>query len=330
MKEKDIKGLLEAYREEVQNGAHWESREAYLDRCRNVYDKYCIGKTTEEQVLTWLALLKKPLFLGVYESFSTGDMAMLNDALAQGARHAQNGAIHASGVDHSLYAFRILPELLAANLFERVPMLLPETLGLSNNGYITGIPIINLFMALWYERTDYAETARVQAEKCLQHKRNITHMGVMRYLLALLDKDCDMASEQLAVICQGCRRSSDFGETKFTRSFAVQAHGWYNLSNYVYGGALEGQVRMPEESNFSQALALWQREHGYIPGGMYIVYPAPMELVNVVLNAEPPATTLRALSNSRKLCIDADSFKERMVQNVLRLCAGDVSENERK
>lgn len=321
MKEKDIKALLEAYREEVQSGVYWESREAYLDRCRSVYEKYCAGKTIEEQVSAWLALLKNPLLLGIYESFSTGNMALLNNALAQGARHSQNGAVYASGVDHSLYAFRVLPELLAANLFERVPLLLPETLGLSSNGYITGIPIINLFMALWYERADYAKTARTQAEKCLQHKRNIMHMGVIRYLLALLDKDCDAASKQLAVICQGCRRSGDFGATKFTRGFSVQAHGWYNLSHYVYGGALEGRVKMPEESNFSKELALWQREHGYTPGGMYIDYPAPMEIITTILNAEPPATTLRELPNSRKLCIDADAFKERMVQNILRQCA---------
>ena len=39
-------------------------------------------------------------------------------------------------MDHSLYAFRVLPELLAANLFSRVQQLVPETLGLSDNGYI--------------------------------------------------------------------------------------------------------------------------------------------------------------------------------------------------
>ena len=317
MKEKDRKALLEAYREEVKNGSHWESREVYLDRCRGVYEKYCAGKSTEEQVLTWLVLLKSPLFLGIYESLSSGDMALLNDTLAQAARHEQNGAVHASGVDHSLYAFRVLPELLAANLFSRVPQLVPETLGLSDNGYITGIPIINLFMALWYEREDYAEAARSQAEKCLQHKRNIAHMGLIRYLLALLDKDCDTASEQLAVICQGLRRSTDFGATKFTRGFAIQAHGWYNLSHYVYGGALKGQVQIPEESNFSKELALWQQENGYVPGGMYMTYPEPLELIHAVLNAGPPATTLRKLPNSRKLCIDADTFKALMVQNIL-------------
>ena len=88
----------------------------------------------------------------------------------------------------------------------------------------------------------------------------------------------------------------------------------------MYGGELEGQVRMPEESNFSQELALWQWDHGYTPGGMYIDYPAPMEIVTTILNAKPPATTFRELPNSRKLCIDADAFTERMVQNILRLC----------
>ena len=54
-----------------------------------------------------------------------------------------------------------------------------------------------------------------------------------------------------------------------------------------------------------------------MPGGMYMTYPAPLELIDAVLNAEPPATTLRKLPNSRKLCIDADTFKAQMVQNIL-------------
>lgn len=163
---------------------------------------------------------------------------------------------------------------------------------------------------------DTLEANRDHCEGSLS-EQNIAHMGLIRYLLALLDKDCDTASEQLAVICQGLRRSNDFGETKFTRSFAIQAHGWYNLSHYVHGGALKGQVRMPEESNFSQELALWQQENSYVPGGMYMTYPVPLELIHAVLNAEPPATTLRKLPNSRKLCIDADAFKTQMVQNIL-------------
>lgn len=35
----------------------------------------------------------------------------------------------------------------------------------------------------------------------------------------------------------------------------------------------------------------------------------------------PPATTLGGLPDSGKLCIDTDAFQDRMMQNILRLCA---------
>lgn len=82
-----------------------------------------------------------------YNAFKTHDMEMLNDILYETAHLLQMCNISSTGTDHSYYGLRITPNLLAANMMDRVKLLLPEDNGVSTSSYI-GVAIANLLMEL--------------------------------------------------------------------------------------------------------------------------------------------------------------------------------------
>jgi hypothetical protein len=327
--------FLKAYRAEyekaktIPGAGAFPDEDAYLAEYIHTYEKYIKNESSEHQILLWLTMLRSPEKLGFRKAFATDDMALLNDALFQAAVFGHARRIWASGCDHCANVWTVFT-VLAAGLAERVPLLLPEELGVSGNGHPVSVAITNLLMALWYRREDFEAAGRKKAEKTLNTKQTATDHAAIRYLLALSDGNLAEASAQLDLYCRGVPRVQEFGVTKLDKLFWPRAHGLYNLAFAVWGKDKAEAIAAPEQDCFCGDLARWQIEHDFHPGKLFLEYPAPMDLVNRILLCTPPAYTLHQPylhaeerentilpKNRKQYTAHAELFKERLVTKVL-------------
>lgn len=318
----------EAYRKEYEKDAAgnvpgvYKDKDAYLADCFHTYENYCAGKPPDVQVRKWLALLGSPNLLGFKTAFLSSSPELLNDALYQSAAIGHAQKIWATGFDHCANVWTAL-DALAAGMNERVPLLLPEDLGMSSNGHSVTVAAANLLMAVWYGRKDFEEDGRKKAEQALGTKQPASDHAVIRYLAAILDGDAAEAGVQLDLYCRGVSGMRDFGLTKLEKMFWPRAHGLYNLAFAVWKKEKAMTVPVPEPDCFCKDLAQWQTEHDFSPGRLFIEYPEPMGLVNKILYCTPPKYTLhqpyldtkKSYKNQRFAF--AERFREQMVEKVM-------------
>jgi hypothetical protein len=284
--------FIRAYQKEYENNpSAYRDTAHYLNICLHTHESCCKSKPQELQIRHWLLFLPDPELLGYKMAFLSGDAALLNDALYQSAviTHAQK--ISDSGCDHCTNA-RAALKALAAGLTERVPLLLPEELGMSTNGHPVPVTISNLIMALWYKRADFEAESRKKAERTLGTKQSAIDHAAIRYLVALLDEDAPEAGAQLELYCRSVARVQEYGVTKLNKLFWPFAHGLYNLAFAVWEKTKALTIPLPETDCFCAGFAKWQIEHDFQPGKLFVEYPAPLDLVDRILCCVPPACTL--------------------------------------
>jgi len=292
----------------------------YLAHCRGIYDRLCEGKPLAEQVGTWLTRLDAPGELTYRDALLADDIPGLNDSLFQTAAITHARQVWSSGTDHCR-SYRTVTQVLAAGMFDRVPLLLPEELGLSADGHPDIVAQTNLFMALWYRREDFARTARAQGERRLEVKGSNLQKAEVRYLLALLDDDPEMASAQLLEYVTAVARISEFGVGPLQKLFWPFAHGLYNLAWQVWPEGRAQSLALPEHERFCADLARWQVENGFPAATLRIHYPEPMGLINTILTTAPPPARLHQpyLSDpdmqhlKSKRLYDADRFRRELI-----------------
>ena len=93
-----------------------------------------------------------------YNVFKTQDIELLNNALYETAHLMQISNISDTGTDHGFYGMNITPNLLAANMMERIKLVLPKENGLGNYSF-SGTHIANLLMTVIYEDFEIKEKA---------------------------------------------------------------------------------------------------------------------------------------------------------------------------
>lgn len=273
---------MNAYADDSLKGrGHYRDEAEYLEACRSIYDTYCKGKSTAEQLHTWRGLLRVPWKLTSRDALLADDMPALNDALFHIAAAESCRNWTASTPD---FAYATVKRLLAAGMFDRVPLLLPEEL-LDHDAWA---PMVTVFMALWYGREDVVPSARARAQRLLNGKLPRLYDAEMRYLLALLDGDPDEASAQLNQYVTAVARVSESGVGPFEKLFWPAAHGLYNLSWKVWPEARARSIALPEHDRFCDDLAHWQSENGFPPGTVRIEYPEPLGIINALLTTTPP------------------------------------------
>lgn len=273
---------MKAYADDSAKGrGHYRDVTAYLDACRKIFDDYCDGKPADQQVHTWRGLLRVPWKLAAHDALLAEDMPALNDALFHFA--AAEGCRNWTGSTPD-YAYPTVKRLLAAGMFDRVPLLLPEEF--LDRG--TWAPMASVVMVLWHGREDLAPSVRVRAHRHLERKQPKLYEAELRYLLALLDEDPEEASTQLSNYVNAVSRVSESGVGPLEKLFWPFAHGLYNLAWKVWPEDRARSIRLPEHERFCDDLALWQSENGFPAGTVRISYPEPLGLVNTLLAITPP------------------------------------------
>ncbi len=248
-----------------------------------------------------------------YSAFKLHDMELLNNVMFETAQLMQISNISSPGTDHGFYGMNITPNLLAANMMERIKLILPEENGLSDYSF-SGAQISNLLMAIIYNNHEFKEEALILSERELNKKIPQYIKSWIRCMRAILTKDCEQINEQLAVFCKAYMSCKEFGMNGFNRRFCVEAHGIYNLAIWAYDRELKKEIIMPETLNFCQELAVFQAKHNFGTGETVHIYPDNMDVCNKLMRCEPPRMYLK--SAGKKRVIDVDRFAEDIVNII--------------
>ncbi|NDO83945.1 hypothetical protein CJP72_25410 [Citrobacter sp. NCU1] len=312
-------------KEAEKNACIWMSSEDYLAECLDIHENCHKDDSLQEQVRSWLFMLRMkrtPDFLGYKTAILSNNMEVLHSALLQSAmiKHVTLGVD--SGCDHCIN-IGITLDILAAGLFNRIPLLLPEKCGMSGNGHPVAIAITNLVMALWYKRTDFEADARKKAEAVLASKQAAIDLLTIRYLLALLDGNVTEAGNQLDLYCKNVPQVREYGVSKLNKMFWPHAHGLYNLAFAVWGSEKASAMPKPESDCFFNELSEWQIKHNYPHDRLFFDYPQPIDVINTIISSRPPECTLHQpyLATDKqykeKRYLHAEYFEQQMTEIIL-------------
>lgn len=287
----------------------------YIDGMKgNSIWENCLNAPREKQIKIILLWMRqgRPL-MKYYSAFIANDMELLNNALFETAHLMQISNVSGTGADHGFYGMNITPNLLAANMMERIKLVLPEENGLGNDSF-SGTHIANLLMAIIYNNPEFKEKASLLSEKELNKKIPEYLKCWIKCMRAILMKECEQFNEQLEAFCKNYMKCKEFGMNNFNRRFCVEAHGMYNLAIWAYDGELKKSITMPQASNFCQDLAIFQKEKNFSAGEIVHIYPDSMNLCNQLMYCEPPKMFLKG--EGKKRVIDVDRFVQDIANKI--------------
>lgn len=311
MNEKDYKNLIKEYEKlhDDRSDIYILSFEEHVSHLMQAFENENFIKAPQnkqiEVAILWLrdgdALMK------YYQAFLNRNIEFLNDALYETAHIIHMSNITSPRCDHGFYGMRITPNLLAANMMDRIKYLLPVENGISKETYV-GASIANLLMAIMYDITELSKAAKESAQKQLAKKNPLYCQLHIECMLAILD--CDYKSFNLKIndYCNAYMKAREFGMNAFNKGFCVEAHGMYNLARFAFDGKMKDEIVMPSAFNFCQDLAELQNEKNNRPGEIVHVYPEKLDFYNRLMVAKPVLMYLR--KEGKKRFIDTRRYLE--------------------
>lgn len=249
-----------------------------------------------------------------YTAFKLKDMELLNNALFETAHLMQISGVSDTGTDHGFYGMNITPNLLVANMMERIKLILPVENGLGNYSF-GGTAIANLLMAIIYKDFEYREKALILSEKELNKKIPEYIKIWIKCMQAILLKDCKTFNLQLEAFCKAYMKCNEYGVNGFNRRFCVEAHSIYNLAIWAYDGELKENIVVPQTSNFCQDLALFQNKQNFSTGEIVHIYPESIDICNKLMHCKPPKMFLKR--EGKKQLLDVERFMQDVVSEIV-------------
>lgn len=315
MKKKDYEFLVKEH-EKLYNenpGLYYLSRDEIINnRVRKYFENYpeCTREKKLEMIFYWSKYLSQTLY---YQAFLQEDIALLNDSIHEVAHFLQISCVFNPGCDHGYFGMSVTPELLAANMFERIELLLPEENGLAKYSD-DSTQIANILMAILYKKNELKTDALVKADKVLNKKSTPLYVKSYIYCMKfILIKDVESFNNELESFCSLYMNRKDITVNAFNRRFCIEAHALYNLALWAYDGELADKIRMPEAKNFCQELAYYQ-QHNKNDVGIKYTYPDDLDIYNKIMRCEPPKMYLTKKGNEQ--VIDTDRYFEEIVSKI--------------
>ena len=298
---------------------------AYIDERLKKYMKYCQSKKPEEQIIIWLKLLhenfgKKIVYLGSYLALQEKDMSYLNNAFNSAVTWGQL-TITNSGCDHSIHAWNILPHIFCANRFRDIEKIFPKENGLSKNGLKSACSITNLVMYLYYQEPMWKQYVIDESKEFLQNKHTAEEKAVINGFLALIEKNWEKFSLELANLCKAHRKSKDYGENPFTRKISFFAFGLYNLARYVYREEVKN-ITLPQNEFLFEDFRIYQESTSCQIGQPFCIFEEPLLLLNDFEKIDLPIMYLTA---GKKRVLDIENYRQEVVKKIQALHSNQSS-----
>lgn len=318
MENKDYKSIIRDYEK-----LHSQDPETYklsfddeIARLQGYFKDYMpdlIKESREIEVaLLWLAKARNA-YVKYYQAFKSRDMEYLNDVLFETAHAMQMGGILSAGCDHGFFAFNFTPNLLAANMFDRIKYLLPEEHGISKNSDPASSCVAYMLMSLMSDRQELKDEAKRIAEKRLKVNNSLHDQSYIECMLAILNHDYESFNWSIQNLCYAGKCAKWYGITAIDKKFCIDAHGLYNLACWAYGGEMRDKILLPDSSNFCQDLAIWQKEHNFITGKQVHIFPEDLDFYNRLMKAKPVKMPLCKSEYSNKLFFEPYQYLQGII-----------------
>ena len=142
------KRYIKLYESSEESRDIWNNRQEYFQKQKEVYYKHIknSNKKPSIKIQVCLSLIHNPYLLGLYESFKTNDVHLLNNVLYQYGRHRVLD-MNSSGYDNSSRFWAVM-DGMACNDVDMLEKSFPKELGLCHNGYTTLVEASNLLYTL--------------------------------------------------------------------------------------------------------------------------------------------------------------------------------------
>lgn len=319
------KELIKLYLQNVDKMFGYVNMNAYIDERLKKYTKYCQSKKPEEQIIIWLKLLhenfgKKIVYLGSYLALQEKDMSYLNNAFNSAVTWGQL-TITNSGCDHSIHAWNILPHIFCANRFRDIEKIFPKENGLSKNGLKSACSITNLVMYLYYQEPMWKQYVIDESKEFLQNKHTAEEKAVINGFLALIEKNWEKFSLELANLCKAHRKSKDYGENPFTRKISFFAFGLYNFARYLYREEVKN-ITLPQNEFLFEDFRIYQESTSCQIGQPFCIFEEPLLLLNDFEKIDLPIMYLTA---GKKRVLDIENYRQEVVKKIQALHSNQSS-----
>lgn len=319
------KELIKLYLQNVDKMFGYANMNAYIDERLKKYTKYCQSKKPEEQIIIWLKLLhknfgKKIVYLGSYLALQEKDMSYLNNAFNSAVTWGQL-TITNSGCDHSIHAWNILPHIFCANRFRDIEKIFPKENGLSKNGLKSACSITNLVMYLYYQEPMWKQYVIDESKEFLQNKHTAEEKAVINGFLALIEKNWEKFSLELANLCKAHRKSKDYGENPFTRKISFFAFGLYNFARHLYREEVKN-ITLPQNEFLFEDFRIYQESTSCQIGQPFCIFEEPLLLLNDFEKIDLPIMYLTA---GKKRVLDIENYRQEVVKKIQALHSNQSS-----
>lgn len=280
-------------------------KETYFQKVRAEYQEFILDKVkvnpehfgdleTRSAYLMGMHLSFHPWEFkeGFYEAVQDKDWQSVNNYLYQEMRYwfIPSGDSF-SGCDHSIYFFHAL-EAFACGADQVFESVYPYDLGPTQNGYKFCVVGSNLVFAKYYRDEELLEQAVAAAVKFTGGRASKWERLAIQFLLDVLNKDLEVASENLLGICKGYSRINLFPMMSI-EDICIPAHGLYCIAKRWLSDEEFAKIVMPKHKAFLQDYAKWRIENLTPILKPYMVYPEDMDILNRIYAAPVVKTMLK-------------------------------------
>ena len=266
----------------------------------------------------YLALLSQSYYFGYLIAFEKMDYEILNNVIFQNTRRTLlKRSMAASGTDHCNVLFDVL-SAFACNDFEVIESFFPKELPLAKGTYSTENSV-NLIHVLYYKQHHLANSAIEKANKFLNKKISSLDKYVVKYFIALYNRDLPETNFCLQELCKAYQRQG-YPTDKIDKCFANEIHGLYRFARIIDNDFFN-KIELPKHDSFFIDFEIWQKENSFPKGNIFYKYPSEMNYMNKIFEAEIPKMTLKEYKNGnrKELYKDVETFGMNLHSNVLKI-----------
>jgi len=288
---------------------------------KNFFDKYLKDKENGiKKTQSYIRLAENMNYFGFYNLYQNFEFKNLNNVLFQTSRQSLlNSGMLASGTDHCNVLNNVLRSF-SCNDFKVIDHFFPKELPQSKGKFYTEVSV-NLLKIMYYNDKQFEVEALDKANKFLSKKVTAWERFVVQYFKALISQNAEEASNCLQELCtayQKMEHSVSKLHNKLAKIYAYEIHGLYRFAMLVNQKLFE-QLKKPVHHCFFNEFEMWQKENKYPKGNFFYKYPAEMDYINKIFEADLPMVTLyNPYSNKKELYKNVDKFIEELTENAMK------------
>jgi hypothetical protein len=296
----------------------WSEFEAWNSQtCQRYLSEGQEWKSEVIKTKVYVDLLDNTEMFGFFVAFQKRDYEILNNVLYQTSRQKLlDRSMTASGTDHANVLMNAACAF-ACNDFEIIDYFFPKVLPLSKGRFYTEVSV-NLLKILYYKQDNLLDEALKKAGKFLSKKITSWEKYVVAYFLALVNRDAEQANTCLQELFTAYQKMGDFD--KLEKCFAAEIHGFYRFAKIIDEEFFQ-KLEYPKHNCFFKEFEIWQKAHHYPKGKLFYIYPAEMDYMNKIFEAQLPEMALieEKVGNRTEIYKDVEKFALDLTENVKKI-----------